>query len=195
MGYVSVARIKKLVHTGKQLYLCTCPGDGLSNLPESFEALAVPGDSSPHQPPLGGFTENNPGGTLASIRKQGAVASGKARLQIHPSGSSKGDSTPNETMDLSGHWLFVDQELLESRSAEEEVFLYELKSFACRDLKSGQPCGPILDYRETGAHGILEVEWQNRSLLVPLTDEHVRIRRKEGMVEFTDLSALDPDAM
>ncbi|GEM_PF-1652837 len=190
MSYISVARIKKLIHTGKSLYSCTCPGDGLPSLPSTFNAYLLAPAGTPDRPPGDGELESLPASAVeSSIQKQGNITAGRGRISI-----SSATPPPSETEGFRGFWVFVDRTELLSSGSDEDLFLFDLLGFDCRDEASGRTDGKIRGYSETGAHGILDVELDGRRILVPLTEPHAHVDTRARLVVFSDLLSLDPDS-
>lgn len=179
MAYLSLARIKKLVHSGKGIYICTCPGDGLGTL-GSFEAFLIPGKLGPDRPPYEGRLDAIPSDACqVQVQRNSAVRSGRCRISIAP-----------DTGEFSGYWLFVNETALHADKGS-DLYVFELLQYRCMD-RGGAEGVAITGYSETGAHGLLEVKWQGRTILVPLSDKHVLIDQENATVTFTDLRSLDP---
>ncbi|MEQ8353408.1 MAG: hypothetical protein RH862_18180 [Leptospiraceae bacterium] len=189
MAYLSIARLKKLVHTNRSLYLCTCPGDGLASLPPKFSAFLLPPTGGPDSPPFEGQSNEMPGEAIpVNAVREGAVSNGKSKLQILTDSAA-----PSEQEGFRGFWLFVeDKELIQGSG--NDLFAFELLSYACEDLATGSRSARIVGYQETGAHGILEVETLEGSrILVPLVAPHAVLNTLDRTVQVTDLAALNPE--
>ncbi|MCB1138786.1 MAG: hypothetical protein KDK25_15065 [Leptospiraceae bacterium] len=179
----------------------------MSSLPTRFHGFLLPESQGPDRPPYDGHFERVPDEALnVEIQKIGSVEKGTGRVAIFPVSSSMASVTgPAEESgiarkanqaaaieaDFSRRWLFVSQQEIR-QSDSDEIFLFDLMGYVCLDEASGETEGTLRGYSETGAHGILEVEWKGKMILVPLIDEHVVLDAESRTLRFKDIGALDP---
>ena len=160
---VPVARIQR--QAGPSAFRCTAPGNGLEELKAPcnvwlhFPKIA----EQPLAPLAAGFVPDLREGRLLSLEHN----EHHTTLQLE----SKWEIPP-------GAWVYVEDA---DFAAAESIYFYQIRGLKVQD-ETGTERGEILDYLETGASGVLILKLGEREIMVPIVDQFVEFRLKEGHV-------------
>lgn len=94
--------------------------------------------------------------------------------------------------DLQGYWLCVRSSQLQKN--QNEFFVYEIMGLPVFKEISGDRIGTVIEYQQTGAHGIIEIELSDKKLImVPMLSRFVEFtKNKSGLlIESLDDFILD----
>lgn len=157
----------------ESLLICTTRGSALAELRPPFEARlffpaarAAAGSVEDLAPSFEGPRE----GRFESVTVT------EVRLRKHTQAVRVQLYRPVEPV---GAWLCIDRRLLEKGDG---LYFYRIKGLPVRRSPGAEDLAVIVDYMETGAHGILIVRRQDNGelLYLPLHKEHVHLDLEKG---------------
>ena len=89
-----------------------------------------------------------------------------------------------------GCWLCVRACQLEAATEEDEYFVYQILGLPVyKDASDASPLGRVTDFLETGAHGVIEIQYgsKQRPVMVPVLSRFVNFNQDKSALIIPDL--------
>lgn len=217
--WIALARIKR--PEGRDSYRMTYGGDGLEDLPENEPvALYFPRYKGSELKQILASVQPHPrsDGRFAAARLQQcelfADGRGRVRLRRDPEQEARLGGAVWTDEDLKGAWICVRRdrlaELLEGQRSEDgeaALYFFQIQGmpvYAAEDGEGATPVAEIVDYLETGAHGVLTLRLlrpaegsggeaaANSEVLVPYLPEFIEADLHAGRATVRRLPELLP---